>query len=318
MNSTQIKPLSNLGETGKSPENSDIVKPLVHKPFTPQSDVSTVELGTTLPTPELAVPTVRESITPSADNSVSIAEVGTTSESRTTLATPNIINQTTVDDNFDGDTNAAGDGLIPPSPPPLASTAIIDQDSETSIVNPARTFLPQIITIGDLPHTVEVNSESQYFVDDKTLAPSLPAITISSTPISLCPYPTSQTIIGSTNIPRWMPPLHYYLTPSADSVTNAYPLPDVPAASAMLGHLPNLSSSTFTSNPAGYTRTNRSSTGTGGYVPGVAVLPTGRAPPSSKESTPLPLLANAAARMESGARGLFAAAFGLRICLWWV
>lgn len=91
---------------------------------------------------------------------------------------------------------------------PFMCTAIIDQDSETSIVNPARTFLPQIITIGDLPHTVEVNSESQYFVDDKTLAPSLPAITISSTPISLCPYPTSQTIIGSTNVPRWMPPLH--------------------------------------------------------------------------------------------------------------
>lgn len=321
-NSTQIKPLSNPGETGKSPENhptADIVKrrePLVHMPITPQANVSTVELGTTLPTPELAVPTVRNSITPGADNSVSTAEVGTTSESRTNpLATPSIINHTTVDDNFDGDTSAAGDGLI------LASTAIIDQDSETSIVNPTRTFLPQITTIGDLPHTVEVNSESQYFVDDQTFAPSLPAITISSTPISLCPYPTSQTIIGSTNVPRWMPltPPRYYLTSSPDSVTDGYPLlPDVPAASATLGHLPNLSSPTFTSNPGDYTGTNRSSTGTGRYVPGVAVLPTGRAPPSSKQSTPLPLPANAAARMESGARGLFAAAFGLRVCLWWV
>lgn len=346
--STKIKPLSSPEETRKSPENyptPDIVAsmglhprdaaiPLIHSTInTTQVDVSTVKLGTTVP---IAVPTASEPITPGADNSLRTTEVGAT--------TLKIINYNTVDYNFDGDTSATGDGLIPPSPSSLAFTAIVDQDSETSIVNPTSAFLPQIITIGDLPHavefssksqyfvgditltpslphTVEFNSESQYLVGDITLAPSLLAITISSSPISLGPYQTSQIIIGSTTVPRRMPltSLRYYqLTSLVDSVTSGYPLPGVPAASAILGHLPNRSSPNFTSNPAGYTGTNRSSTGIGTYVRGVAVLPTGRAPISSTEPTPHPSLANAAARMEFGARGLFAAAFGLRVCLWWV
>lgn len=141
---------------------------------------------------------------------------------------------------------------------------------------------------------------------------------ISATPIGLFPYPASQIIIGSTTISRWMhlTPLHSYLTHLANAVANGYPLPDVPAASATLGHLPNLSRPAFTPNPAGYTETRRSNTETD--VPGVAGLPTRHALPSSKGSTPLPLLADATARMESGARGPLAAAFGLGVSLGWV
>lgn len=258
-----------------------------------------------------------EHIGPKADKGVSTVELGTTPKSRTALPSSVIINQTTADENVDWSTSAAGNILICPSPSP---PAIIGQDSKTPFVNPMH-VLPQIITIVDLTHTIKYISPSHYLFDDKTLARSLPAIKISGTPISLGPYPASQIIIGSTTITISIPrtPLHSYLTTSlVNSATKTSPFSDVPAAFATRVHLPKLSRPAFTTNPAGYTEVNRSNTETGGSVPGVAVLPTGQVLPSSKESTPIPLTANAAVRMESGAWGLFVPGFGLGICLWWM
>lgn len=216
--------------------------------------------------------------------------------------------------NVDGNTSAPRNNVIPPA----AYKAIVDQDSKTSFVKPTRTFLSKIITIGDL--ALKYNSASQYLLGDKTLAPGLPAITISGTPISLGPYPASQIIIGSSTIPVWISPTppHPYTTPWLNSVVKGHPSPDMPAASATLEHLPHLSRPAFSTNPAGYTRINRSSTETSGYLPGVAILPTGQARPSSKGSTPIPLPPNAAVRMKSGAWELLVSAFGLGTCLWWM
>ncbi|MCJ1341950.1 hypothetical protein MMC31_000128 [Peltigera leucophlebia] len=344
LTSTQVMPLSNPEETGMSLENfpapegvtsmDSNLSPSISTqtsvwPLTPKDNVATVDSGSLPPSQsqiaEFDLPIlIHKFITQEADASVSTSELGTTStKSRNAFPAPTLRNQITVDGNVSGDTSPAGEISIPPSPSPAppAYKTVIDQDSKTSFVNPTRTFPPQTITTGDLPHAAKPNSAPQYLAGDKTLGPSLPPITISGTPISLGLYPASQLIIGSTTIPLRIPltPLHSNITPLANPAANGYPLPDdVPAASVTLGHLPSLSRPAFTTNPAGYNGTNRSSTKPGSHVPGVAVMPTVQALPSSKESTPIPLQANAAARMESGAQGIFITAFGLGVCLWGV
>lgn len=59
-----------------------------------------------------------EHIGPKADKGVSTVELGTTPKSRTALPSSVIINQTTADENVDGNTSAAGNILISPSPSP--------------------------------------------------------------------------------------------------------------------------------------------------------------------------------------------------------
>lgn len=64
-----------------------------------------------------------EHIGPKADKGVSTVELGTTPKSRTALPSSVIINQTTADENFDGNTSAAGNILISPFLPSLVKTA---------------------------------------------------------------------------------------------------------------------------------------------------------------------------------------------------
>lgn len=109
------------------------------------------------------------------------AEASPAFKSRTALPSSSIIYHIIVDDNVNGNTSAPRTNLLPGTSSPATYKAIADQDIKPPVGKPTRTFLPQIITIGDLPHTIKYNSASQCLLGDKTLAPGFSAITISNT-----------------------------------------------------------------------------------------------------------------------------------------